>query len=99
AWSNGGSTQNITVTSGGTYSVTVTDGNGCSGTSSTVLQAGSAVVPVLSASGATEFCTGGSVTLSTVPANYSSYSWSNSKVTATNSVNSSGSYTCTVTDA
>src|SRR4029079_52458 len=76
-----------------------TDGNGCSGSTSTSLQAGSAATPVLSASGATEFCSGGSVTLSTIPANYSSYSWSNSKFTATNTINSSGSYTCTVTDA
>jgi metal-sulfur cluster biosynthetic enzyme len=32
-WSNGATTQNITVNNGGSYSVTITDGNGCSGTS------------------------------------------------------------------
>ena len=33
SWSNGATTQNITVTMGGSYTVTVTDANGCSATS------------------------------------------------------------------
>jgi len=98
-WSNGGTAQSTTVSSAGTYSVTVTDVNSCSGTTSTTLQAGSATVPVLSASGATDFCSGGSIVISTIPATYSSYAWSNSKTTSTISVNSTGGYSCTVTDA
>ncbi|MBS1658698.1 MAG: T9SS type A sorting domain-containing protein [Bacteroidetes bacterium] len=97
-WSNGATTQSTSVTEAGTYNLTVTDVNGCSGSTSINVQAGSAGTPVLSASGATEFCNGGSVTLSVTPA-YNSYLWSNTKTTATISVTSSGSYTCTVTDA
>ncbi len=36
-WSNGATTQSITVTQGNTYTVTVTDGNGCTATASQVV--------------------------------------------------------------
>src|SRR5262249_13938072 len=98
-WSNGATTQSITVTTPGTYSLTITNTSGCTGSASTTVSSGSATVPTLSASGATEFCSGGSVTLSTVPATYVSYLWSNAKTTSTISVNASGTYSCTVTDA
>jgi hypothetical protein len=98
-WSTGATTQSISVNTAGTYSLTVTNTNGCSATASVNVTEGSATVPVLVASGPTEFCNGGSVTLSTSPAGYSAYSWSNSKTTATNTITASGSYTCTVTDA
>src|SRR6185436_5583279 len=97
-WSTGATTQSINVTTAGTYTLTVTNASGCTGSTSKTVTSGSATVPTLSASGATEFCNGGSVTLSTVPSNYSSYLWSNGITTATNTISSSGNYTCTVTD-
>lgn len=53
--------------------------------------------PVITASGSTTFCTGGSVDL-TSSAN-SGNVWSNNATTATITVNATGNYTVTVTDA
>ncbi len=99
-WSNGASTQTINVTVAGSYSVTVTDVNGCSGTSATsiTVTVNSGPTPTITASGATTFCPGGSVTLD-AGAGYNSYSWSNGASTQTISVTTSGTYTVVVTDA
>src|SRR5205823_13781526 len=98
-WSDGSITQNITVHTGGNYSVTVTDANGCRATSTPV----SVTVnprpstPVVTASGPTTFCPGGSVTL-TAPAGFS-YLWSNGATTQSTTVSTSNNYSVTVTDA
>ncbi|MEO5673020.1 MAG: T9SS type A sorting domain-containing protein [Chitinophagales bacterium] len=97
-WSTGATSSTIPVTIADTYTVTVTGSNGCTGSSSKTLVINSPPAPVIVSSNGTSFCTGGTTTLST-SAPYSSYSWSNSKVTSTIDVTSTGTFTVTVTDA
>ncbi len=68
-WSNGATTQWITVSTAGSYSVTVMNASGCSATSAPAVVAVNPPppIPVVTASGPTTFCPGGSVTL-TAPA-------------------------------
>ena len=97
-WSTGATSQSITVSSSGTYFVNATDGNGCTSAkslSTVVTVLATPAAPVISANGATSFCSGGSVTLS---ANYSSgLSWSNGSSSSTITVTQSGSYTAIYT--
>jgi hypothetical protein len=90
-WSTGGTTQNINVTTGGTYTVTHTNGNGCSSTSSpmtiTVIPVSS--IPTISASGSTTICDGSSVTLTSSDPNST---WSTGATTQAILVTTSGSY-------
>jgi|GEM_PF-1304495 len=97
-WSNGATTREISATQGGNYTVTVTDGNGCTGTSPAVaVTVHPRPIPVITPSGATEFCEGGSVVLS-APAGYAGYAWSNGSTAQQITVSQSGSYTVSVTD-
>ncbi|MEO8150606.1 MAG: hypothetical protein ABI723_23445, partial [Bacteroidia bacterium] len=97
-WSNGSTTQCITVSTGGTYTVTVTDGNGCTGScSKTVI---TYAPPTCSISGG-NFCNGTSTQLCVnpvpgVPSN--TYLWSTSATTQCITVTTGGTYTVTVTD-
>lgn len=97
-WSNGQTSQSITVSTAGDYSVTVTNSSGCNGSSSpvsvTVFPAPAS--PVITASGPTTFCQGGSVDLTSSAA--SSFLWSTTATTQSISVSSSGSYSVTITD-
>ena len=98
-WSpNGETSQSILVNASGDYSVTVTDNNGCVGTSSaTTVTVNPNPVPTINASGPTEFCQGGSVSLTSSSA--SSYSWSpNGEITQSITVSESGSYSVSVVD-
>ena len=102
AWSNGtqtvGTSSTLTVTQAGTYTVTVTNNIGCSGTSQpVVVTVYPKPTPQIQASGPTEFCEGGSVTLD-AGAGFASYQWSNGATTRTITVTQQGSYTVTVTD-
>jgi subtilisin family serine protease len=97
AWSNGATTQSISVNATGNYSVTVTDANGCSANASQDVTVNELPTVSISADGATTFCAGGSVNLSASEG--SSYVWSNGATTQSISVNASGSYSVTVTDA
>lgn len=98
AWSNGGTTQTINVTTSGTYSCTVTKSNGCSATSNaiTVTVYPAATTPTISAGGPTSFCNGGSVTLTSSPA--ANIVWSDNSTAASITVSSSGTYDVTYTD-
>ncbi|MFN3938966.1 MAG: T9SS type A sorting domain-containing protein, partial [Chitinophagales bacterium] len=93
-WSNGETTASISVTEAGAYSVSVTDDNGCSGTSDevtvTVESCGSEIT--ISADGATEFCAGGSVTLTSSAADGNV--WSTGETTQSIVVTESGDYVC-----
>ncbi|MEA2162938.1 MAG: large repetitive protein [Thermoanaerobaculia bacterium] len=101
SWSNGATTQAITVSTSGSYTVTVTDANGCSATSAPTVVSGYPAMqkPDIIAFGPTAFCQGGSVNLSASAVNPVSYLWSNGATTFTINATAAGSYTCTVTDA
>jgi hypothetical protein len=94
AWSTGATTQSITVSAAGSYTVAVSTG-GCSATSApTVVTLNATPSATISASGATSFCQGGSVTLSAPAA--TSYLWSNGANTQSITVSAAGSYSVNV---
>lgn len=97
-WSTTETTQNIVVSTSGTYSVTYTNTNGCSATSATVdvVVNTNPTAPTITPSGATTFCDGGSVTLSSSQG--TGNVWSTTETTQDIVVNASGSFTVTYTD-
>jgi gliding motility-associated-like protein len=96
-WSNGATTQSITVSASGTYSVTVS-ASGCSSASAstTVTVNPLPAVPTITAGGPTTFCAGGSVTLTSSSA--TGNTWSTAETTQAITVTTSGSYTVTVSN-
>jgi hypothetical protein len=94
-WSSGDTTRTISVNTADTYSVTVTNANGCDTYGSVNTHVNPLPVPTIT--GGTVVCSGSSLTLSTASA--SSYLWSTGASTQSISVNNSGTYTVTVTDA
>jgi gliding motility-associated-like protein len=102
SWSgNGAITQSNTVSTAGVYTVTVTNSFGCSATSAPVtVTVNPLPVASISASGPTTFCQGGNVILTASAG--TAYSWSGNGLSAgTQSVtiNNSGTYQVTVTNA
>ncbi|HET7433613.1 MAG TPA: hypothetical protein VFN10_02750, partial [Thermoanaerobaculia bacterium] len=95
-WSNGATTQSITVANSGAYNVTVTDANGCSATSTDTVVTVNAL-PSASISGPSSFCTGSSVTLTASAA--TSYLWSTGATTQSITVSAGGTYSVTVSNA
>jgi hypothetical protein len=95
-WSTGATSQSIVVKLSGNKSVTVTDANGCQGTSASTLVSVSSA-PIITASGPTTFCAGGSVTLTSSAA--SSYLWSNGATTQSIIVSSTQKDSVVVTNA
>jgi len=73
---NGATNSSFTATQTGNYSVTVTNGT-CTATSNavSVSASGSMATPVITAQGATSFCSGGNVILTTQQASGNSYQW------------------------
>jgi hypothetical protein len=101
-WSPGlQTTPSIEVWQAGTYTVTVVDpNNGCEATSDeVVVTVNSSVPPTIVPSGATEFCAGGSVSLSVAPGPYSSFLWSSGSTTPSIVITQTGDYGVTVLDA
>lgn len=99
-WSNGETTQSISVNTTGTYTVQVTNSFGCLSTASlptTVTVNPVPATPTITASGATTFCAGGSVTLTSSLA--TTYLWSTGATTRSITVNSTGNYWVRVADA
>lgn len=100
-WSNGATTQAITVTSTGNYSVTVTNASGCSATSAaTSVTVNPNPAAVISAGSATTFCQGGSVVLTANAG--ASYLWSNGATTQSITINGpvgTANYSVQVTQA
>lgn len=96
-WSNGSTSQSITVNQSGTYSVTVSNGN-CSSTSlpTLVIVNPTPSTPTINQSGPTTFCSGGSVTLTS--SSMSNNIWSNGSTAQSITVNQGGSYSVTVSD-
>jgi len=96
-WSSGQTTRSIVVSAAGTFTVHVTNSNGCTGnTTTTKVTVNSLPRDTLRASGATTFCQGGSVTLTSLQD--SLYHWSTGATTQAITVSSSGTYTVTVTN-
>jgi uncharacterized repeat protein (TIGR03803 family) len=95
-WSNGATTQKITVSSTGSYSVKVTDANKCAANSMPVAVTVNELpaTPVITPGGNTSFCIPGSVTLATSAA--TSYLWSNGANTQSIIASTSGTYSVTV---
>lgn len=98
AWSTGDGTNSITVTTSGTYTVTYTDGGGCSSSSAPIVVTVNSLpaTPTITASGATSFCSGGSVDLTASQG--SGLLWSTSETNQTITVTTAGNYTVTYTD-
>lgn len=97
-WNTSAITQIINVTSAGMFTVTVTDANGCSGVSapqSVTLYP--SPVAVITPDGPLTFCSGDDVNLTA--SGGTSFLWSDNSAAATLNVNSSGTFTVTVTDA
>lgn len=79
-----------------TYDVTATDRYGCLSQSSVTITVNSPST-IITPSGATSFCPGGSVDLTAGLA--SSYSWSNGATSQTITVSATGNFSVTITDA
>lgn len=98
-WNDGiTATATITASAAGDYFCTVTNANGCSAVTST-LTVGifpAPVTPTITANGATTFCDGGTVTLTSSQAN--AYNWGNANTAQDLVVTTSGSYVVTTTD-
>ncbi len=97
-WSNGSSTQAININSSGNYTATVSYTNGCSNNSAKkTVTVNANPTPVITPTGSTTFCDGGSVTLGTT--SYSSYLWNNGATSQSIIVDTTGNYRVTVSNA
>ncbi len=95
-WTGGQTTQIISATLNGTYIVTVTDAAGCSGTATLFVS-----IPVqntVAISGDNVLCAGETTTL-TASAGFVNYLWTGGQTLSFISVNQSGTYGVTATDA
>ena len=97
-WSEGSTSESITVSASGVYTVTYTDPSGCSATSTpfTVMVNPNPNIPTITASGATTFCEGQTVLLTSSQG--TGNLWSDGSTDQNNPVTVSGSYTVTYTD-
>ncbi len=95
AWSNGSTTQSITVYTPNTYILTVTNPNGCTATASQTVSYNPSLNPTIT--GTTAICFGDSTTLTTGV--FAHYLWNTADTTASILVDTSGIYSVTVTNA
>ncbi|MFT4031372.1 MAG: sialate O-acetylesterase [Siphonobacter sp.] len=98
-WSNNITTQTNAISQAGSYTAQVTDNNGCLSPASTpvvVTYVAKPDKPVVTPSGATSFCAGGSVTLTSSQAE--KYYWQNNAQTKDITVATSGSYSLYIVD-
>ncbi len=96
-WSNGATSQMISVTTAGNYTVTVTNGNNCSVTSNPV-SVSFVAPPVINLPAITTACANTSVVLNAGNAG-SNYLWSTGATTQNISVTTSGNYTVSVSNS
>ncbi len=96
-WSNGATTEDLMNIPGGTYDVTLSSGNGCSTTSSTIVDDNLAVFGYTGAVTDQTACDtiNGRIVLSLFPANLA-FQWSNGATTKTLYPIASGDYTVTI---
>ena len=96
-WSTGATTQSITVLASDVYTVNVITADGCAGDSDPVqVTVNPLPTPTVTPVGSTTFCDGGTVTLTT--GSYASYLWNTGETTQSITVDTSGTYTVTVTN-
>ncbi len=90
-WSNGATTQSITVSQSGNYTVSITSGT-CSAISAptTVTATAAPAIPTITSSGSLTMCAGNSITLTSTSAN--GYLWSTGQTSQSISVSTSGTY-------
>ena len=79
------------------YTITATTANGCTATSTVQVTVSPAPTPVITTSGPTTLCQGGSVVLTA--SGGTTYLWSTGATTPSITVNAGGSYTVTATSA
>lgn len=100
-WSNGETTQSITVTNSGNYSVYYTDQNNCTSAASTpitvTVESALTAPTITSSSGSFSFCEGYSIVLSSSAT--TGNTWSNGSNNSGIIVNSAGTFTVSVTNA
>ncbi len=97
-WSNGATTQSITVNTSGTFTVAVTQSGGCvSNSPGTTVTVNPIPAANITAGGATTFCQGNTVVLTASAG--SSWLWSNGATTQSITVGTTGNYSVTVTNA
>lgn len=94
-WSNNSTNASITVGTAGMYTVTATNVQGCSATASTYVTVNALPTPTIS--GITTICQGETTTLTADGG--TSYQWSDNSTSASITVNTSGQYMVTATDA
>lgn len=93
-WSNGDTTQTVSVTASGTYNVMVTDSNNCSASDTVAVVINP--LPVVALGADTTNC--GSVNLDAQNAG-ATYLWSNGDITQQTTITASGVYNVMVTDS
>ena len=93
SWSSGQTTQNVTLTTSGTYTVTVTDNTGCTTSQSRILTVNTN--PTVTITGNNSICLGNSTTLTAGGA--ASYSWNTGSVSPSINVSPSVNTTYIVT--
>lgn len=97
-WSNGQTTQMVTLNSTGDFTVTVTDTNGCVNEMLDTFNLTIQQLPDVNLGNDTSICIGENITFS-APAGLTTYAWSNSAMTSSINVNAAGTYSVTATDA
>ena len=95
-WSTGANTNCITVSAAGTYFVTITDANGCMSSCSKTVAVNP--TPDCTITGNGSICQGQTSQLC-VAAGFTSYAWSTGATTNCITVNTTGNYAVTVTNA
>lgn len=88
SWSTFETTETIGITTSGVFIAEVTDLNNCVGTDDISVTVSNLLDPVIVANGPLSFCDGGSVTLDA--GIYETYQWSNSDVSQTSVITTSG---------
>jgi hypothetical protein len=96
-WSNGATSQSISVNTAGSYSVTVVNASGCSASSNTIAVTVNPLPTVsISASGSTTICQGESVVLTSSAS--TGNTWSTGATTQSITVSQAGSYSVTLSN-
>ncbi|HMJ69659.1 MAG TPA: gliding motility-associated C-terminal domain-containing protein [Cyclobacteriaceae bacterium] len=100
AWSNGATTESITVSATGSYQLTVGNVAGCKSASSVAVSINvysTPATPVIAVTGLTALCTNGFIVLS-APSGFAHYEWSGGETTQTIIVKNAGTYSVKVAD-